>query len=72
VRSDRYDIEAKADSESLPTGLPSEVKRARMRLMLQKLLADRFKLTMRRETKELPGYVMVVAKNGLKFAEIEN
>jgi uncharacterized protein (TIGR03435 family) len=67
LRSDRYDIEAKADGESLPTGLPSEVKRARMRLMLQKLLADRFKLMMRRETKELPVYVMVVAKNGLKL-----
>ena len=67
VRSDRYDIEAKADSESLPIGLPAEVKRTRIRLMLQKLLADRFKLTMRRETRELPVYVMVVAKTGLKL-----
>jgi uncharacterized protein (TIGR03435 family) len=67
VRSDRYDIEAKADSESLPAGLPAEAKRARMRLMLQKLLADRFHLTMRREIKELPVYAMVVAKNGLKL-----
>src|SRR5260370_23033644 len=44
-----------------------------MRLMLQTLLADRFKLTIRRETKELPVLALVVAKGGpkLKKAEIE-
>jgi len=49
--------------------MPAEVKRARMRLMLQRLLADRFQLTMRREVKELPVYVMTVARNGLKLAK---
>jgi uncharacterized protein (TIGR03435 family) len=67
VRSDRYDLEASPDSESLPAGLSAEVQRARMRLMLQRLLADRFQLTMRRETRELPVYAMVMAKNGLKL-----
>jgi len=37
--------------------------------MLQRLLADRFQLTMRREVKELPVYVMTVARNGLKLAK---
>ena len=39
--------------------------------MLQRLLADRFKLTMRREVKEQPVYVMVVSKNGLKLRKSE-
>jgi uncharacterized protein (TIGR03435 family) len=38
-------------------------------LMLQSLLADRFKLRVRYETKELPVYVLVLAKNGPKFNE---
>ena len=36
--------------------------------MLQSLLADRFKLTLHRETKELPVYDLVAAKGGLKLA----
>jgi uncharacterized protein (TIGR03435 family) len=35
--------------------------------MMQALLADRFKLVMRRETKELPVYAIVVGKNGSKL-----
>jgi len=67
VRSDRFDLYAKADAGTIPSELSAEEKRARMRLMLQKLLADRFHLTLRRETKELPVYAMTVAKNGLKL-----
>lgn len=37
--------------------------------MLQALLAERFKLLAHRETKELPVYALVVAKNGPKFEE---
>jgi uncharacterized protein (TIGR03435 family) len=39
--------------------------------MIQALLADRFKLQFHRETKELPTYVLVVAKGGPKFHESE-
>ena len=35
--------------------------------MLQALLANRFKLAVHRETKDLPGYALVVAKNGPKL-----
>jgi uncharacterized protein (TIGR03435 family) len=35
--------------------------------MLQALLADRFKLTLHREIKELPVYVLVIAENGPKL-----
>jgi uncharacterized protein (TIGR03435 family) len=59
--SDRYDIEAKA-GESKPTVEQS-------RSMLQALLADRFKLAAHRETKEMPIYVLLPDKNGIKLAE---
>jgi uncharacterized protein (TIGR03435 family) len=38
-------------------------------LMLQKLLRDRFKMTVHRETRELQAYELVVAKNGPKIRE---
>jgi uncharacterized protein (TIGR03435 family) len=40
-----------------------------IRLMVQELLADRFKLKVSHETKELPVYALVVAKGGLKMKE---
>jgi uncharacterized protein (TIGR03435 family) len=54
----RYDIAAKA-------GGP--VTDQQMKLMLQTLLADRFKLKLHHETKELPVYVLVAGKTGPKF-----
>jgi uncharacterized protein (TIGR03435 family) len=62
VRSERWDVEAVA--EAIPAG---ESRRASMRLMLQNLLAERFKLTIRRDMKEMPVYAMVVARGGLKL-----
>ena len=37
--------------------------------MLQALLADRFQLLLHRESKELPEYTLVIAKNGPKLQE---
>jgi len=39
--------------------------------MLKTLLADRFQLRLRRESKELPVYALVVGKNGPKFHEAD-
>jgi uncharacterized protein (TIGR03435 family) len=61
-----YDIEAKADAETLK-GLPPKDRTDRMRRMLQALLAERFKLIIRRQTKEQPIYILTVAKNGPKL-----
>jgi uncharacterized protein (TIGR03435 family) len=62
-----YDIEAKAPEGAIPAGLPSNIRDQRTKLMLQALLEDRFKLKIRRETKEMPIYAVVIAKNGLKL-----
>jgi uncharacterized protein (TIGR03435 family) len=62
-----YDIEATAPPGLIPAGLPSKERDEKLKLMLQSLLADRFKLKIRRETKELPVYAVVVGKGGLKL-----
>ena len=58
--SERYDIVAK---------LPRGATKAEFMAMLQNLLAERFKLTLHREKKDLPMYVLVVGKNGPKLKE---
>src|SRR5271165_4347402 len=58
--SERFDITAT---------MPPETTKEQFRVMLQNLLAERFKLTVHRETKELPMYSLVVAKNGPKMKE---
>jgi uncharacterized protein (TIGR03435 family) len=57
VDEDRYDIEAEAVG---PAG------DRELMVMLQSLLAERFKLALHRETRALPGYALAVGKNGLK------
>ena len=68
-----YDIEATAPKDAIPDGLSPDARSDRYRLMLQALLADRFKLAIRRETKEMPVYALVVGKGGPKLqkADIE-
>ena len=62
MNSDRFDIVAKVD------GNPStEVFRDQARLMLRTLLADRFKLVLHNETRELPTYALVVARRDGKL-----
>ena len=65
--SEKFDIEAKIDSED--TAGWRDFGLDQRRLMLQKLLADRFSLVVHRETKELPVYALVVARNGPKLQE---
>jgi hypothetical protein len=72
IRSEVFEIEAKVE-DSLFKGewkrLSLDEQNNQVLLMLRSLLADRFKLRVRHETKELPVYVLVLAKNGPKFAE---
>jgi uncharacterized protein (TIGR03435 family) len=39
--------------------------------MLRALLEDRFKVAVHRESKEMPGYALVVAKRGFKLKPVE-
>ena len=57
---ERFDIVAK-----IPQGTTKE----QFKLMLQNLLAERFKLALHHETKELPIYALVVGKGGPKLKE---
>jgi len=54
LASDRFDVEAKAEGDP-----PIDQKR----LMLRTLLAERFKLTVHTETRELPIYVLMMARS---------
>jgi uncharacterized protein (TIGR03435 family) len=67
IRSERYDIEATAEQGAIPVGASPQVLNGKMRLMLQRLLAERFKLTVRREMKEIPVYSIAVSKTGPKL-----
>jgi uncharacterized protein (TIGR03435 family) len=74
IRSDLYDIQAKPETfegPEDPTVRPSEQqteKQAnRTRERLKALLADRFRLSVRTETKEAQVYVLSIAKGGHKL-----
>ena len=67
VRSSRYDIEATAEPGAIPPSLTGAARAQKMKLMLQSLLADRFKLAMRTETREMAVFELVAAKDGPKL-----
>ncbi len=56
--SAKFDVEAKREGNPTPE---------QMTQMFQSLLADRFQLRVHRETKDLPIYALLVAKNGPKL-----
>jgi uncharacterized protein (TIGR03435 family) len=71
INSEHYDIQAKMDESTVAAlgTMSRDQKRKQISLLLQALLLDRFKLNLRRETRDLPVYVLLVAKNGPKFKE---
>ena len=74
INSEGFDIEAKPDiaPPEDARNMSFEQHQAIMdqqRVRMQNLLADRFQLKFHRETKELPIYALVVAKNGPKLHE---
>ena len=60
LEKDRYDIDAVPDHEGTPN--PQQ-----LRVMIQKLLADRFALKFHHDKKELSAYVLTVSKTGQKL-----
>jgi uncharacterized protein (TIGR03435 family) len=57
VNSDRWDIVAQGPA------VKDQASLRQLRLMLQNLLIDRFRLMTRRETREMPVYALTVARN---------
>lgn len=60
IKSERFDVLAKLPEGATEKNVPE---------MLQALLAERFKLTFHRDTKEHSTYALVVAKGGAKMKE---
>jgi bla regulator protein blaR1 len=71
IEAAAYDVEVKIDnseaskSETDNPELGPSTKESRQ--VLRAILGDRFKLTLHNETKNLPGYVLVVAEDGSKL-----
>lgn len=72
IETERFDIDAKIDDSTAERlrGLSLDEQRAQKFLMLQTLLADRFRLQITRASKELPVDALVVSKNGAKVKEV--
>jgi uncharacterized protein (TIGR03435 family) len=68
-----YDIQAKASDADIEAfqKLSFEAKLDEVRWMLQALVADRFALKVSFSTRDLPAYVLTVAKGGPKMKEVE-
>ena len=56
--TEKYDIVAK---------IPAGTSKEQFRLMLQNLLAERFRMALHHESKQFPGYELTVGKNGSKL-----
>jgi uncharacterized protein (TIGR03435 family) len=57
LETEKYDLSAKPDGDGQPND-------KQWKIMVQKLLADRFKLTFHRDKRELSVYALVVSKTG--------
>jgi uncharacterized protein (TIGR03435 family) len=60
LEKDRYDINATPDVEGTPTA-------DQVRIMIRKLLADRFQLKFHHDKRELSAFVLTVGKDGAKL-----
>jgi len=76
IDSERFDIIAKAPANAEADTDPDTMTAAqrkplqeRTRERMKALLAERFQLAVRRETREMPVYALVVARNGHKLKE---
>jgi uncharacterized protein (TIGR03435 family) len=60
--NEAFDVDARAPENTVAQDVVT--RRAQLRAMMQKLLADRFHLTVHKQTAETPIYALVVSKNG--------
>jgi uncharacterized protein (TIGR03435 family) len=73
VDSAKFDVEAKLDEETIAAlkAMPKKQADEQRRLMMQAMLADRFKLKVHHESKEFPIYSLVIAKGGFKLKDAD-
>lgn len=66
LSSERFDVAA-----TFPEALPKDREKydAAFHVMMQNMLADRFKLAVHREQKIRPAYGLIVGKSGIKFKQ---
>jgi uncharacterized protein (TIGR03435 family) len=64
LNTDRFDIIARA--------APAAASKETLQAMLQALLADRFKLAVRQEQRDMPVYALLVGKKGVKLQPVAN
>jgi bla regulator protein blaR1 len=79
INTERYDITAKSEHSAESVNVPDDPRKMtdeqrrtvgeQMRERLRALLAERFQLTLHRETKEQSVYALVVAKGGPKLQQ---
>ncbi len=73
LEKDRYDIQGKPspDLEVAMKKMTNDDRGAQTRMMQQSLLAERFHLKVHFEVREMPVYVLVPAKGGLKIKPVD-
>jgi uncharacterized protein (TIGR03435 family) len=73
IGSTMFNIDAKAGGsvDDRMRTLSSDEGKAQKRLMLQGLLADRFRLAAHTETRELPIYALVITKGGPRLGAVQ-
>jgi len=69
--SEKYDLDAKINATAIErlSKLSQEEAGIERGRMVQALLAERFKLQLHRESRQVPGYELVIAKNGPRLQQ---
>jgi uncharacterized protein (TIGR03435 family) len=63
----RFDVDAKPDAPANDANMTTTQRQQYRQALLQSLLRDRFQLTLRSDTKEMPVYLLEVGKGGAKL-----
>jgi uncharacterized protein (TIGR03435 family) len=73
IDTDSYEIRGKIEQnmKAAMDKMPREQRQRQMQLMEQSLLADRFKLKVHFETRELPEWALVIAKGSPKLTPVK-
>jgi uncharacterized protein (TIGR03435 family) len=71
MQNEHYDVVARVDEADVADWQKPQLRQTILREMLQTMLAERFKVVIHHESKEVPVYELMVAKGGPKFKQAE-